>query len=557
MKREIVLLIGTLFFLFVGCAPTPTPTPALTTPLPTATRVPTLTWIATVTSSPSPTARPTATPTAAPTATPRPSGKTPVEAILIGKSEDLLAPQSALWFRFEYGGDRTTMTVALDADGATGISMQIFTAEQMDTWARGESVSPLGRGGYAAPIGHDLAWTGNTPRAGMYYALVTNHSDKYVVARVFAAGPAVLSSLKREPTPTPVPNPFATVIPFNLEERATALPIFFPADFGKPPLLVAVPSRPSECTSPEQMPEIITQSVLLCEKEVYRNLRIRGSHIGLFGDRQRSAQVVGDGRNFALTIEGSHIFVHAINFQTSTHPDDRKRWLCIVEACTYTVKDRTWTVAGGTSYGGGILLKASDSVISSVDVRGSGTIGIALVRAHNNILVNNHFDRVTGWGVYGFLSDHNYYLGNSLSQIDRDCFAPEGVYYSFGCETAGWLCMGCQGNIIAHNQCALSGNCYYAQGDGGVASNNNRFYGNYCFGARNNCFEATFSKGNDFEKNVTTRDPVTREECHFPFWIGGSIVRFGRGNEWACTVSAERAIELSAASTSAPTQVLR
>ncbi len=531
-------------------ASTPTSTPT-STPMLTATAI----RLAPVTITPQ---MPTETRTRIPTVPPTPTaaGAGPLDAIIPIGQDLIINPHSSKWHRFEYGGDKTTITIAVDNGGATQQEFALYMSSQVDAMFRGETISPLGRGGgNPAATGHDLFWTGNTNRLGTYYVVVTNNSNNAVAYRLTVTGPSVFTKTSIPPTPTPIPNLFQDIVKVGITDLATEFPVYFPIEYGRPPLIIKIPARPTACTPPEAVPAVITQTMVLCEDSVYSNLHLVGTNIGLFGDKKRSAVVKGEGRSFAITAEGDNLLLHGIDLLTSTAPEDKGKWLCAFGSCNYQVDNKFWTVKGGPAYGGGVLLRANGSVVSSISVKGGGTVGIAVMGGRNNVVINSHFDRMTGWGAYSDEAIGTYYLGNTFNLVNRDCVSPDGVYYSSGCETAGWFCSACQDNIVAENQCAKSGNCYYASGDGGRPSQGNKFYGNYCFGSPNNCFEVTFSKGNEFENNVTTRDPITGENCNFPFWIGGSSVRFGRNNNWGCIVSAQRAIELSQASTSVATEV--
>ncbi len=140
-----------------------------------------------------------------------------------------------------------------------------------------------------------------------------------------------------------------------------------------------------------------------------------------------------------------------------------------------------------------------------------------------------------------------------MSRDNRACNT-DGGYLPTGCESAGWLCIACQENIIAQNLCVNSGDCFYMNGEGNLTSNNNRFHRNECRAAPHNCYEVTFATGNEFVENIARDDPETGAACKYPFWVGGSHVIFA-GNNWSCSISPQVSIQHATDSTHVPTTV--
>jgi len=169
--------------------------------------------------------------------------------------------------------------------------------------------------------------------------------------------------------------------------------------------------------------------------------------------------------------------------------------------------------------------------------------------------VENNLSDLNGWGSFNIRSTNSVFVGNRFDRDNHGCTTPDGRTFEHGCETAGWVCLQCSQNMIVNNHCEYSGNCYYLSGERGLASNNNRFVGNYCAASPNNCFELTFSKGNTLQGNIATAHPQSGVACKYPFWIGGSTVYFGN-NTWGCLNSAETAIDDAIRSTNVPTIAL-
>jgi len=562
---------------------TNTPT-ATTTRTPTGT--PTDTPTATPTSTPTntPTSTPTLTPTSTPTFTPSPSptptqqGRSPSVASINYNTETMIRRFSTIWYRFEYRGDRSPINVALDGYGVQDLELQVFAPDQVDPKTNEVRGAPIGRGSSnKAQTGHDVFWSGSSPQGGTFYIAVVNRTDRTIIYRLNVTGPAVTASAITAPEPgadsetpdfprvkvevsTPTPRAampmdyqlawesLGLLLPKLDETALTHYGIFHPPEMGIPPVVLAIPKPPAQCTPPNQVGEVVTRTIKLCPNSVYWNLNIAGAGIGVFGDDAGTAIVKGEGRSFALTAVGERLTLQGLKVQASTDPLDANIWLCQYEKCG----DGPNAFPGSTIYGGGILLKASNSLVSDVTVSG-GTTGLAIISGTDNYIINNRFLYQTGWSSYNRYITRTYFMGNAFHYANRSCKAPTGKgFFQSGCETAGWLCISCVDVALTDNECRGSGNCYYVNGDGGVPSFNVKFFRNTCFGSPNNCFEATFSKNIWFEKNTAARDPKTGLDCNYPFWVGGSEIIWGRDNNWACTVSADRPKARSQSSTENP-----
>lgn len=136
--------------------------------------------------------KPTETP--APKAPPRPAAAQPtaVAAMRGGSSpDDALDPNDAwlnigaggaLWFRIGEGINAQHLDVWLDANGNPGIAFAVYSPEQMNDPA--SRVHPKGRGTFNRTIPHDLFWSGQAPRGGVWYVLVTSSNSVPVPFKV-------------------------------------------------------------------------------------------------------------------------------------------------------------------------------------------------------------------------------------------------------------------------------------------------------------------------------------------------------------------------------------
>lgn len=334
----------------------------------------------------------------------------------------------------------------------------------------------------------------------------------------------------------------APVVEKNVAPART-LAYDLPATLQLNALALQIPSEPTDCTPANQMPEVVNESIKLCAGQEYRPFTLRGEDIGVFGDK--SAVIRAQRRSFAIVAEGARLFIQNVLIRATTDASDAAILLCLYPECRGRI--------GGIAYGGGILVRAADTTIIDSDIAG-GVAGVAAERVRGLKLLNNRLDNATGWGSYNFAVQDSIFAGNSLSYANRSCTTPDGGYLPTGCESAGWLCIACQKNIIARNTCTNSGDCFYMNGEGNLASHENRFHQNECRAAPHNCYEVTFANANEFVENIARDDPATGAQCKYPFWVGGSRVIFSRNN-WNCTHSPEQSLADAMNSTHVPTVI--
>jgi len=482
-----------------------------------------------------------------------------------------LAPNSTLWFQFNYGGDKTPIEMRLFDGGASDIHLSLYTPAQMEDLQRGDRVKPVGqmtRSGGAPKA--ELHWVGNFNRGGIYYVSILNPSGAAYTIRLIVLGESVQfpqtglphivgsktdAGATTAPTTNapeaPIPPALNAPLPTNL--IADTAPLNLPDYVGEQSITIPLTARPTQCTPASAMPADVTHSVLLCPNQTYAAFHVSGNNLTVYGDP--NALIQGTPRGFGITVTGNNVAIVGVRIEANTHPADINKWLCLFDACSYDTMYQKETVRGGSGYGGGVLLQNNSNAAVIGSVVWGGTIGVASVHSSNNKIVGNNLSNLNGWGTYLQFSDHNYVVGNTFDRVNRGCVGPDGFYYQSGCESAGFACIGCQNSVVVSNECSHAGNCYYAAGDGGLASNGNKFFNNRCIAANNNCFEVTFSQDNQFDYNVATSDPASGTQCTYPFWIAGSIVQFGKHNEWACARAQKKAEEESRDSTNVPTEI--
>lgn len=441
-----------------------------------------------------------------------------------------LLPGAKHEYRFDYKGDRTQIDVVVDAPD--GVTFDVFPPGQD---------APVGSGTYK---NGELHWSGKSNKPGAYRVIIENKTPGPIVYSMVVLGQSV-GNVSQVIADRPPPSA-------NVSSQGGRLTLNVALSTGSRKL--TSPVVPANCTHVNALPQIVSASLKLCPNEIYPPLLMRGNGIGLFGDDARSAVISSAGRQFAVNADGANLWIDGVVIQSAPDAADAGAFLCQYDSCEFPTQPTKTVINGGLVYGGGILLNGSNNVIHNVTVRG-GTIGIATVNGYNNVLVENDLSDLNGWGAFNLRSNSSIYVGNRFDRDDHPCTTPDGRKFESGCETAGWVCLQCTNNLITHNHCSGSGNCYYMSGERGLGSNGNRFIANYCAASPNNCFEITFSTGNLLQDNITSADPDTGVACKYPFWIGGSTV-YLINNKWGCLISPDDSIAQATASTTITTAVL-
>jgi len=446
------------------------------------------------------------------------------------EQELTLLPNAKHEYRFDYKGDRTQIDIVVEAP--EGVELYVFVPNQQE---------PIGQG---SRKGGEITWSGKFREPGAYRATVENKTPGPILYNIAFLGESVSGvGLIVQDTAT-------SSAKVSTQGGRVTLNVNLPSASRR----LQSPSVPANCTPANALPSVINTSIKLCANEIYPPFRMMGNGIGLFGDDARSAIINSAGRQFALVMEGTGNWIDGVVIQSSPDAADAGAFLCQYDECVFPTQPEKTILRGGLNYGGGVLLLGANNVVHNATVRG-GTIGVATVDGYNNMLVENNLSDLNGWGSFNIRSNNSVFVGNRFDRDNHGCVTPDGHKFEHGCETAGWVCLQCQQNLIANNHCEFSGNCYYLSGERGLASNNNRFIGNYCAASPNNCFEFTFSQGNVLQDNIATAHPQTGASCKYPFWIGGSTVYFSK-NTWGCAISPEDSISDAVKSTNVPTIAL-
>ena len=171
-----------------------------------------------------------------------PTGTSPNDALMVPTDWQTSAPNTALWFYFDYAVDtsgpgfrarpgfgfarkpgspvRSTVNVTVDANGFSDIQFAIYTPALAQDWLRDPTTAPIGRGTpyrdtSSGEITRDLYWSGAFNTAGRYFVVVKNNAPVALPFRLTVTGDTI--TLYPTPTVTPTPTiPFAvTPVPLG------------------------------------------------------------------------------------------------------------------------------------------------------------------------------------------------------------------------------------------------------------------------------------------------------------------------------------------------------
>ena len=77
------------------------------------------------------------------------------------------------WYAFRYEGDSSQIQVRMSVDPADSAAFEVWTPDQLQQWAQGDTVNPVGRGSADNALGGDLVWAGSFNTPGTYYVIVS------------------------------------------------------------------------------------------------------------------------------------------------------------------------------------------------------------------------------------------------------------------------------------------------------------------------------------------------------------------------------------------------
>lgn len=149
------------------------------------------------------------------------AGTEPVGAPYVENGVHGIKADTSDWYRFEYAGDHSQMTVKLiDAryNGIDhGLAFQVYAPSQMQDWWTYDGI------GAGNPKGNDLIWTGNAHEKGTWWIKVTNNNPTDARFNLEVTGDKVTFAPPSQPTNV-VTAPLNVNAPENaVPDRALAL----------------------------------------------------------------------------------------------------------------------------------------------------------------------------------------------------------------------------------------------------------------------------------------------------------------------------------------------
>jgi hypothetical protein len=104
------------------------------------------------------------------------AGTGPADALAPTGQWTTEAPSQRTWYDFQYGGDGSQILVRMAVDSNHPASFEVWTADQIQQWVHGDTVTPVGQGSTSDYFGGDLAWSGSFNEPGTYYVIVSDAS---------------------------------------------------------------------------------------------------------------------------------------------------------------------------------------------------------------------------------------------------------------------------------------------------------------------------------------------------------------------------------------------
>ncbi len=109
----------------------------------------------------------------------------PVGAPFIDNALHTLGANSTTWYRFQYPGDHSQVTIKLVDAKDKGLAFQVYTPIQMEDWWKNDGI------GAGSPKDNDLIWSGNAHEGGQWYIQVVNRAGAPVSYQLIVTGSAL------------------------------------------------------------------------------------------------------------------------------------------------------------------------------------------------------------------------------------------------------------------------------------------------------------------------------------------------------------------------------
>lgn len=109
----------------------------------------------------------------------------PVGAPYVDNQVHNIPADSSVWYRFQYAGDHSQMTIRLVGAEDKGLAFQVYTPAQIVDWWDHDGI------GAGSPKDNDLVWTGNAPEPGTWWIKVMNERAAPATFELVVSGKGV------------------------------------------------------------------------------------------------------------------------------------------------------------------------------------------------------------------------------------------------------------------------------------------------------------------------------------------------------------------------------
>jgi len=127
------------------------------------------------------------------------AGTGPGDALTPAGQWTSLATGQQAWYAFRYEGDGSQILVRMSVAPANSAAFEVWTPDQVQQWAAGNKVSPIGRGSVDNSLGGDLVWAGKFNTPGTYYVIVSQTGSVPANYSLQVSGSAVSFMKAAEP----------------------------------------------------------------------------------------------------------------------------------------------------------------------------------------------------------------------------------------------------------------------------------------------------------------------------------------------------------------------
>lgn len=141
----------------------------------------------------------------------------PSNAPFIDGTVHTIAPNTAVWFRFDYKGDESLVTLKMPDRADYNVIFEVFSPGQMTEWWKAD---PFGQ---ATDDGENHFWAGASIEAGTYYVRVVNTETSPMQFQLLINGKGVTTATKVEPPVIVLPETRPIVTGNSIPDRSVAL----------------------------------------------------------------------------------------------------------------------------------------------------------------------------------------------------------------------------------------------------------------------------------------------------------------------------------------------